>query len=80
MSNSPISYTPRPEATQEAEISALAAAYRFVLDTAMKEGFRPGAPDAAKGDPMRSAPKQLYNEPPELRWNPRLHPAKGRSA
>ena len=30
-------------------MSALVAAYRFVLDTAMKEGSRPGAPDAEKG-------------------------------
>jgi len=40
-----IVYAPRPDATPEAELSALVSAYRFVLDTAMKEGSRPGAPD-----------------------------------
>ena len=37
-------------------ISALVAAYRFVLDTAMKEGSRPGAPDAEKGSKHDSRP------------------------
>jgi hypothetical protein len=44
-----ITYVPRTDATPESELSALAAAYRFILDSAKKEGSRPGAPDAAKG-------------------------------
>ncbi len=43
-------YTPRPNATPEAELSVLVSAYRFILDTAMKEGSRPGAPDDARKD------------------------------
>ncbi len=49
MNSDRISYVPSAEASLEGEMSALAAAYRFVLDTAMKEGSRPGAPDAEKG-------------------------------
>jgi hypothetical protein len=49
MNSDRISYAPSAEALLEGEISALVAAYRFVLDTAMKEGSRPGAPDAEKG-------------------------------
>ena len=42
-------YRPRPNATPETEISALAACYRFILDChAKKEGARPGAPDDTK--------------------------------
>ena len=44
-----VSYIPRPNATPEAELSALAAAYRFILDSKKKkEGSRPGAPDDEK--------------------------------
>lgn len=49
MSSSRITYVSGPDATPESELSALAAAYRFVLDSAKKEGSRPGAPDAEKG-------------------------------
>ena len=43
-----IVYTPRPNATPEAELSALVSAYRFILDTAMKEGSRPEPPTPRK--------------------------------
>jgi hypothetical protein len=44
-----ITYTPPPNATPEAEISALASVYKFVLNChAMKEAARPGGPDARK--------------------------------
>ncbi len=44
--NSPaITYAPRPDATPELEISVLAAAYRFVLETADKEAAGPRQAD-----------------------------------
>ena len=50
MADPTITYSMRPDASQEAELSALAAVYRFVLDSRKKkEGSHPGAPDAAKG-------------------------------
>jgi hypothetical protein len=46
-----VSYAPRPDATAEAEISALANVYRFVLDCrAKKEATRPGSPNDAERD------------------------------
>jgi len=36
MTNPRITYTPRPDATLEAELSTLANVYRFVLDSANK--------------------------------------------
>lgn len=47
--NSPrIVYTPR-DATPEAELSALASVYRFILDChAKKEAARPGDPNDAE--------------------------------
>jgi hypothetical protein len=49
--NSPrIAYAPRPDATPEGELNALANIYRFVLDSHVKkEATRPGSPDDAKG-------------------------------
>ncbi len=49
MSDPTVSYTPRPDATPEAETNALAGVYRLIIDSAKKEGSRPGAPDDAKG-------------------------------
>ena len=51
MSGMRIVYTPRPDATPEAERSALASVYRFVLDHQGREkGGRGTAPDdATKG-------------------------------
>lgn len=44
-----IVYRPRPDATPEGEIAALAAAYSLILDChAKKKGTRPGAPNDAK--------------------------------
>jgi hypothetical protein len=44
-----ITYVPHPDATQEGELNALAAVYKFVLDChAKKEATRPSTPDAAK--------------------------------
>jgi hypothetical protein len=50
MSSPRITYTPRPDATPEGEISALAAVYRFILfeSRASKEAARPGDLDDAK--------------------------------
>jgi hypothetical protein len=43
-------YSPRPDATPERELSALAAAYKFILDRRTEKGAtRPGDPDDAKG-------------------------------
>jgi hypothetical protein len=33
MTSSRITYTPRPDATPEAELSALASVYRFIIDS-----------------------------------------------
>jgi hypothetical protein len=46
MSNPRINYTPRAGATSEAEVSVLAAVYRYVLRK--KEAAHPGSPDDAK--------------------------------
>ena len=45
-----IIYTPRAEATPESELSALVAAYRYLIFDchASEKGACPGAPDAAK--------------------------------
>jgi hypothetical protein len=50
MVESKIVYRPRADATPESELSALVAAYRFVIFDCYvgKKGARPGAPDAAK--------------------------------
>lgn len=49
MSEPRITYTPRPDATPEAEQSALAAVYRLVISHAQeKEANRPVGPDARK--------------------------------
>ena len=37
MSNPPIFYTPRPDATPEGELNALASVYRFILDCHAKK-------------------------------------------
>jgi hypothetical protein len=45
-----MTYTSRPDATPEAELSALANVYRFILDChAKKEAAHPAAPNEAKG-------------------------------
>jgi hypothetical protein len=53
-----ITYSPRPDATPEGELSALKAAYRFILDChAKKEGGPYTAPNDRKGlenDPART--------------------------
>jgi hypothetical protein len=49
VSNPRIVYTPHPNATPETELSALAAAYRFILDChAKKKATSPGGPDDAE--------------------------------
>ena len=46
MSDPVITYAPRPDATAEAEIGALANVYKFLMDCrARKEATRPGSPD-----------------------------------
>ena len=51
MSSPRITYTPHPDASPESEISALVAAYRFIIFDCDggKKGARPGAPDDAEG-------------------------------
>jgi hypothetical protein len=50
MAESKVVYRPCADATQESELSAVVAAYRFLLFDchARKKGPRPGAPDAAR--------------------------------
>lgn len=44
-----VTYTPRPDATPEGELNALASVYRFILDcNAKKKAARLGDPDDAK--------------------------------
>ena len=47
MSSTRITYTPRPDATPEGELNALAAVYRFILfeSSASKKGGLDTAPD-----------------------------------
>lgn len=44
-----LTYAPLPDTTPEAELSALASVYRFILDSSKKEAARTGDPDDAKG-------------------------------
>jgi hypothetical protein len=49
MRNPPIVYTPRPDATPEGELYALANVYRYIVAChAKNEATRPGGPDARK--------------------------------
>jgi hypothetical protein len=49
MNSRRIDYTPHPDATPETELSALAAAYRFILERrAKKKATCPGGPDDAE--------------------------------
>ena len=52
MSAPRITYVPRPDATQEAELNALASVYRFILDSSAKKnaaGVTSTNGDDAKG-------------------------------
>lgn len=47
--SSAVSYTPRPDATPEAEVSALSNVYRFILDCHAKQEAAPESrPDDEK--------------------------------
>ena len=48
MSSPVISYTPRPDATPEAEISALSAVYSFILECREKRATPESRADAGK--------------------------------
>ena len=50
MAESKVVYRPRADATQESELSAVVAAYHYVIFDchASEKGARPGAPDTAK--------------------------------
>jgi len=52
MSDPAVSYTPRPDATPEGELRALAACYRIILDSAKKKGrfLDKSGPDDARKD------------------------------
>ena len=47
MSKASIAYAPRLDATPQAELTALASVYRFVLDCHEKKATCPGGPDDA---------------------------------
>jgi hypothetical protein len=51
MSSPRIAYSPRPDATPEAELSALTNVYRYILDCHAKKKAAPrqSRPDDAKG-------------------------------
>lgn len=61
MSSPRITYSARPDATPEAELDALAAVYRFILDCRVKkEAAQPAALNEAKGpDDARPARTSL---------------------
>jgi hypothetical protein len=63
--NSPrITYTPRPDATPEGELSALSAVYKFILDChERKKAARPGRPVSAKGGSSDSSARPIIPEP-----------------
>jgi hypothetical protein len=50
MAESKVVYRPREGATAESEVSAVVAAYRYIIFdcNVSQKGARPGAPDAAK--------------------------------
>ena len=51
MAESKVVYRPRADATPERELSALVAAYRFIIYECRRvneKGAQPGAPDAAR--------------------------------
>ena len=51
MNNRAVTYTPRPDATPEGELTALAAVYRFILEAhARKKAAAPSGQDDGKGD------------------------------
>jgi hypothetical protein len=50
MSNPSASYTPRPDATYEAELSALAGVYTFVLDWRKKKAAPADGPKTRRKD------------------------------
>jgi hypothetical protein len=60
-----IIYVPRPDATPEAELNALAAVYRFILDDCRERkkaapASRPKQPERTKDDPARAI---LHQDP-----------------
>jgi len=58
-----ISYTSHPDATPEAELSALAAVYRFILDCCTKkEGGSTTAPDDAKKESQHVRARAIIPE------------------
>ena len=60
MSESRIVYAPHPDATPETEASALASAYRYLLDRhAKKEAAHPGGPDAKERPKNDSRAKSI---------------------
>jgi len=72
-----VAYTPRADATAEAEVDALAAVYRFVLDCRAKknpaadpsergeDGTKPNSHDSHDVLPML---RDLYSKYPEARY------------
>jgi hypothetical protein len=61
MSSAPPSYVPRLDTTPERELDALAAVYRFILDTRVnkEKGGPTTAPDSAKGGSSDSSAKNI---------------------
>ncbi len=59
MSNSRITYTPRPDATPEGELNTLASVYHFILDCHAKKEAAPrqSRPDAEERSKNDSSPK-----------------------
>jgi hypothetical protein len=60
MSNPAIAYTQRPDATPEAELGALAAVYRFVIDRANRDA--PGVTSTKGDDEMKGSRNDLATQ------------------
>lgn len=61
LSNLEVAYAPRPDATPEGELNALAAVYRFVLDSHTSKQGDPttSRPDNAKGSVSNDRAKRI---------------------
>jgi hypothetical protein len=63
MSESRIVYTPRSDATPESEASALASAYRYLLNRHIKkEAAHPGDPDDAMKGSKHDRAKDIISK------------------
>jgi hypothetical protein len=64
----PITYTPRPDATPEAKLDALAAVYKFVLfDSQASKGGLHDLTDDSTSKTVKNEPQKIDQEKPKWR-------------